>query len=306
MVAYALRRILWTIPVLFFITLVTFSLMHAIPGGPFDREKKLPPEILANLEKKYHLDQPLWKQYVDYIGGIVLHLDFGPSYSSRSRTVNDIIRDHLPVSALLGVVSLAIAIGLGIPLGVIAALKQNTLTDYSCMFFAVLGLSIPNLALGPFLIWIFALKLQLLPVATWGTPQHLILPALTLGISFTAYIARLTRASLLQIIREDYIRTARAKGLPEQIVVIRHMLRNALIPVITYLGPLLAAVITGTFIVETIFAIPGLGRFFISSIGNRDYPVIMGTTLVFALFISAANLVVDLSYAFLDPRIRLR
>lgn len=306
MLPYIVRRVLWTIPVLFFISLITFSLMHAVPGGPFDREKAVPPEILANLERKYHLDDPLWKQYADYVGGIVFRFDLGPSYSSRSRTVNDIIADHLPVSALLGAASLAIAIGLGLPLGVIAAMKQNTLTDYAAMSFAVLGISIPSLALGPFLIWVFALNLHLLPVATWGTPQHLILPAVTLGLSYTAYVARLTRASVLQVVREEYIRTARAKGLPEWLVVTRHTLRNALIPVLTYVGPLFAFILTGTVIVETIFAIPGLGKFFVTSIGNRDYPVIMGTTLLVGVAVSLANLAVDMSYAVLDPRIRLR
>ena len=303
---YILRRILWAIPVLFVLSIITFLLMHAIPGGPFDIEKPVPPEIKANLERKFHLDDPLWKQYTDYVWGIVRHFDFGPSYASRSRTVNDIFKDHLPVSAQLGGLALLIAMAIGIPLGIIAALKQNTYADYGAMFFAVLGLSIPNLALGPILIWIFALKLQLLPVATWGTPQHMILPAITLGISSSAFLARLTRASMLQVLREDYIRTAWAKGLPHRLVVLRHALKNGLIPVVTVLGPTFAVLITGTFIVEIIFAVPGLGRYFITSIGNRDYPVIMGTTLLFGFFIIAANLVVDITYAILDPRIRYR
>ncbi|MFQ5872309.1 MAG: ABC transporter permease [Dehalococcoidia bacterium] len=306
MARYALRRLLAAIPVLFAVSLVTFVLMHAIPGGPFDREKALPPPIIANLNRKFHLDDPLWKQYVDYVGGIVLHFDFGPSYTSRSRTVNDVIRTHLPVSAQLGFLALLVAIGMGIPLGVLAALKQNTWTDYSAMFVAVLGISIPNLALGPFLMWLFGLKLGLLPVATWGTPLHMVLPVVTLGTAYTAYVARLTRASMLQVIREDYIRTARAKGLSESLVMLRHALKNALIPVVTYFGPITAVVLTGTLVVEQIFAIPGLGRFFVTSISHRDYPVIMGTTLVFATVIIVANLLVDVSYALLNPRIRYR
>ncbi|MBI4298661.1 MAG: ABC transporter permease [Chloroflexi bacterium] len=304
MYRFILRRILWSIPVLFILSLITFFLMHSIPGGPFDTEKQVPKEIKANLERKYRLDQPLWRQYMEYSWGIVRHLDFGPSYASRSRTVNDIIKDHLPVSAQLGALALAIAIGTGVPLGIIAALKQNTYIDYASTFLAILGRSIPSLALGPFLIWIFALKLHLLPVATWETPQHMILPAITLGAAESALLARLTRASMLQVLREDYIRTAWAKGLPRPSIMLRHALKNALIPVITVMGPLFAVIITGTFIVEYIFAIPGLGRYFITSIGNRDYPVIMGTSLLFGFFIIAANLLVDISYAFIDPRIR--
>jgi len=303
---YILFRVVGTIPVLLVLSLITFLLMHAIPGGPFDIEKPVPPQVMANLEKKFHLDEPLWRQYRDYVWGIVRHFDFGPSYASRSRTVKDIIRDHLPVSAQLGGLALLIAMTIGIPLGIVAALKQNTYLDYGSMFFAVLGLSIPNLVLGPLLIRVFALKFHILPVATWGTPQHMILPAFTLGISSSAFLARLTRASMLQVLREDYIRTATAKGLSQRMVVLRHGLKNGLIPVITILGPTFAVLITGTFIVEPIFAVPGLGRYFITSISNRDYPVIMGTTLLFGSFIIAANLLVDITYAFIDPRIRYR
>ncbi len=303
MLRLVLRRLLAALPVLFAISLVTFGIMHAIPGGPFDREKKLPPTIIANLEAKYHLDRPLWQQYVEYVWGLV-RFDLGPSYTYRSRTVNDIIKDHLPISIQLGALALALAIGLGIPLGVVAALKQNTLVDYSATFIAVLGISIPNLALGPFLIWVFGLQLNVLPVALWGTPQHMVLPAITLGTAYTAFIARLTRAAVLQVVREDYVRTAHSKGLPQRLVLIRHILRNALIPVTTYLGPLTATVLTGTLVVEQIFAVPGLGRHFVTSITNRDYPVIMGTTMLFAVFIMVGNLLVDITYGFLDPRIR--
>ncbi len=301
---YIARQILWMIPVLFFISVITFALAHAVPGGPFDREKPLPPEIIANLEKYYGLDKPIWRQYVDYIGGIVTRFDFGPVYSSRSRRVNDIFADHLPVSAQLGVVSLLIALGIGVPLGIIAALKQNTIWDYLGVAVAIFGVSVPGIVLGPLLILIFALTLGWLPVAGWGTPAKMVMPALALGTAASARIARLTRASMLQVIHEDYIRTARAKGLSERVVMIRHALKNAFIPVATILGPMFAYLVTGTFVIEQIFAIPGMGKYFITSVTNRDYPVVMGTILLYAFFLVLANLAVDVTYAFLDPRIR--
>jgi len=303
MFAYIIRRIFWAAIILLILSLVTFTLMHMIPGGPFDREKKLPSEIIANLEAYYHLDEPFWKQYLNYLGGI-LHFDLGPSFTSRSRTVNDIIRQQAPISAQLGLFAFFIAVALGIPLGILGALKQNTPIDYTCMWLAILGVSLPNMALGPFLIWIFGLKLGWLPIARWGGISHMILPAITLGTAYSAIIARLTRASMLQVIREDYIRTARAKGLSERIVMLHHALKNALIPVTTVLGPIFAIIITGSMIVEQIFAIPGIGKYFVTSVTNRDYPVIMGITLFFGALIVIANLVVDITYGFLDPRIR--
>ena len=313
MARYIARRLLWTVPVLFFIAVVTFSLVHAVPGGPFDREKALPAEIIANLEKHYGLDQPLWKQFTDWLGVTrkpngeyagLLQGQLGPSFKSRSRTVNDMVAAHLPVSVQLGFCALAIAVGLGIPLGVLAALKQNSLWDYVGMGVAIFGVSVPAIVLGPLLIWIFALALNWVPVAGWGRPSQVILPAIALGMRQSAIIARLTRASMLQVIREDYIRTARAKGLTERAVMIKHAMKNAFIPVATVLGPMFAAVTTGTFLVEQIFAIPGMGKYFITSIGNRDYPVVMGSILLYAVFLVFANLMVDLTYAFLDPRIR--
>jgi ABC-type dipeptide/oligopeptide/nickel transport system permease component len=303
MVSYVVRRILWAIPVLLVISLITFSLGHIIPGGPFDREKKLPKEIIANLEAYYGLDDPLWKQYTDYLWN-ALHGDLGPSYSSRSRTVNDIIKENFPVSAQLGVLALLIAMVIGIPLGMVSALKQNSYIDYFCMFFALLGVSVPAMTLGPVVVWFFALKLNILPVARWGTWQQAILPAFTLGIGSAALLARLTRASMLQVIREDYIRTARAKGVSEINVTVHHALKNALIPVVTVLGPLFAYLVTGSLIVEQIFAIPGCGKYFVTSVGNRDYPVMLGIMLLYAVLIIVANLVVDLTYAWIDPRIK--
>jgi ABC-type dipeptide/oligopeptide/nickel transport system permease component len=301
---YILRRLLWMVPVMFFISVITFALAHAVPGGPFTREKQLPAEIIANLEKYYGLDKPVWRQYVDYMGAIITRFDFGPVYSSRSRTVNDIFADHLPVSAQLGVAAVLIALVVGVPLGVLAALKQNSFWDYLGMGVAIFGVSVPNIVLGPLLILVFALTLGWLPVAGWGKPAQIIMPALALSTYSAALIARLTRASMLQVIREDYIRTARAKGLSERLVMVRHALKNAFIPVATILGPIFAALVTGTFVVEQIFAIPGMGKYFITSITNRDYPVVMGTILLYAVVLVLANLSVDLTYAFLDPRIR--
>jgi len=303
MLRYIARRLLLLIPVLFVISIVTFSMAHAVPGGPFDREHRLPPEIIANLNKYYGLDQPVWKQYVKYMQDILLRGDFGPMYSSRSRRVNDIFRDHLPVSAELGVYSLLLALGIGVPLGIVSAMRQNTIWDYVGMGIAIFGISVPSMVLGPLLILVFALTLRWVPVAGWGSPAQIIMPTIALGMGQSAIIARLTRASMLQVIREDYIRTARAKGLAERAIMVRHALKNAFIPVATVLGPLFAALVTGTFIVEQIFAVPGLGKYFVTSIGNRDYPVIMGTILLYAVILVLANLAVDITYAFLDPRI---
>ncbi|GAB4478353.1 MAG: oligopeptide ABC transporter permease OppB [Anaerolineales bacterium] len=346
---YIARRLIYLVVVLIVVSFITFGLMHAVPGGPFDREKALPPEIMANLEKRYHLDDPLWKQYLRYlydvfiphfttqppsgtleddylisarVGGVWLRwMNFGPSYSSRSRTVNDIFRQQLPISAQLGTMALLVALVIGMPLGIIAALKQNTVFDYLSMSVAIVGVSVPVIVLGPLLIWIFGVTLKWLPPTGWGAkPPYLfgflpskwgwdffrfaIMPSVALGLGSSAVIARLTRASLLQTIREDYIRTARAKGLQERLVITRHALKNSLIPVVTILGPMFAALVTGTFVTELVFGIPGMGKYFVTSITNRDYPVIMGTILLYAVFLVIANLVVDIVYAYLDPRIR--
>lgn len=329
---YIARRILWLGVVIFFVSLITFAIAHAVPGGPFSREKKLPPAVLKQLNAKYNLDDPLWKQYVDYMGGIFIpriveggpsnslledHLinipvgdhtlqwmNFGPSYKSRSRTVNDVFRENLPVSFQLGLYAFLIATVIGVPLGVVAALKQNSAADYLAMAIAIFGVSVPVIVLGPILIWLFAIQTPIFLPSGWGALRSQVLPSIALGLGSSAILARLTRASLLQVIREDYIRTARAKGLAERVVVIGHALRNSLIPVVTVMGPIFALLVTGTFVTETIFGIPGMGRYFVTSITNRDYPVIMGTILLLAVVIVAANLLVDLMYAWLDPRIR--
>ena len=329
---YVARRLLWLFVVIFFVSLITFAIAHAVPGGPFSHEKKLPAAVLKQLDQKYNLDDPLWAQYANYMGGIFIpriiegeprgslledHLiniplagytfqwmNFGPSYKSQSRTVNDVFRDNLPVSFQLGFYAFLIAAIVGIPLGVIAALKQNSSADYLAMTVAIFGVSVPVIVLGPLLIWLFAIQMPIFLPTGWGTWREEVLPAIALGLGSSAIMARLTRASLLQVIREDYIRTARSKGLCERVVVIRHALRNSLIPVVTVMGPIFAILVTGTFVTETIFGIPGMGRYFVTSITNRDYPVIMGTILLFAVVIVIANLMVDLMYAWLDPRIR--
>lgn len=318
MLRFIVNRGLWAIPVLLMVSIVTFTAMQLVPGGPFTAGasgRPIPAEIRANMEAKYGLDQPAWKQYINYMKRIIFHFDFGPSYRKPGRTINQIMfgRDfwkdpiHAPimVSAQVGLVSLAIAIGIGIPLGIISALKQNTIIDYIAMFFSMLGVSIPNFVLGAMLIILFALTLHWLPVFGWGeTPLQVIMPAITLGTGGTAFIARLTRASMLETIRQDYIRTARAKGLRERAVIVGHALKNSLIPVTTILGPLTAAWLTGSFLVEWVFSIPGIGKFFVTSITDRDYLLIMGTIMVYAVALIFFNLVVDISYAFIDPRIR--
>ncbi|HDN78954.1 MAG TPA: ABC transporter permease [Chloroflexi bacterium] len=322
MTRYIIRRILWFIPVLFAIMVVTFVLSHSIPGGPFDfaGEKALPESVRQNLMRKYHLDEPLYMQFARWTWDL-LHFDLGPSYYHRNLTVTDILKHTFPISAQLGLLSLILALIIGIPAGTFAALKQNTWIDYTSTFIAILGVSIPNMVLGPLLIWIFSIKLGWFPAARWGTDytklflgiipplnvkffKHAFLPTVTLGTAMSAQIARLTRASLLQVIREDYIRTARAKGLPERTVVIVHALKNSLIPVVTILGPMFAAVVTGTFIVEQIFGIAGMGKYFVVSVTNRDYPLIMGSILLYSVLLVIANLAVDITYAWLDPRIR--
>ena len=304
MATYILRRLAHMAVALFILATLVFFMTRALPGGPFDREKALPPEIVKNLEAHYGLDKSLGRQYLGFLWDAVRG-DFGPSYSSRGETVTGLIARHLPVSAELGMWAMILAVAVGIPLGLLAAYFHNSAIDFLATFLAVVGRSVPPIALSPLLILIFGIYLGWLPVARFDSPAHRVLPTLALGLGMAALIARITRSSLLQVIREDYIRTARAKGLSELTVVGIHALRNALIPVVTLLGPLLATVVTGTFIVETFFAVPGLGRYFITSIGNRDYPVIMGTSLLFGAVIMIMNVLVDILYSWIDPRIRL-
>jgi len=288
--------------VLFIVATLTFFLAKAIPGGPFTKEKKVPDAVLKNLEKKYNLDAPLWKQYTDYMLDL-LKGDLGPSFRYDALTVNDIIKKGFPVSALLGFISILLAILIGIPAGIFSSLKQNSWRDNIVMFFSILGISIPNFILATLLMYIFGLKLGILPIAGWGNFSNLILPSITLAAYPTAFIARMTRSSMLEVLSQDYIKTARSKGLSEYVVIFKHGLKNAILPVVTYLGPLIAAVFTGSFVVERLFFIPGLGRYYVTSIYDRDYTVILGTTIFYAAFLVFANFLVDIVYAFLDPRI---
>lgn len=296
------RRLIAMVITLWVIATLTFILAKVIPGGPFTKEKALPPAVLRNIEAKYHLNDPLWKQYFDYLKNL-LKGDLGPSFRYEALTVNDIIKKGFPVSAFLGAVALLIAVGLGIPAGIISAYKQNFWQDNFVMFFSILGISIPNFILATTFMYFFSLKLHIFPTAGWGNIGNVILPAVTLAAYPTAYIARLTRSSMLDVLNQDYIKTARSKGLSEFKVLIVHSLKNAVLPVVTYLGPLIAAVFTGSFVVERIFFIPGLGRYYVTSIYDRDYTVILGTTIFYAAFLIIANFVVDIVYAIIDPRI---
>lgn len=301
---YVVRRIVSMIITLFFVITLTFVMMHSIPGNPFTGEKKLPPAIEKALMEKYNLDKPLSQQYVDYVSGVAKG-DFGPSMKYNGRTVNDLIGDGFPVSAELGGLAILLIVILGIPLGVVAALKQGTWVDRTMIFFAIVGVTIPSFVLATLLIYVFGTKLKWLPTSRWVSWKSRIMPTIALGVSSIAYVARLTRSSMLEVINQDYIRTARAKGLSETVVVFKHALKNALIPVVTYLGPLTAAILTGSFIIEKIFAVPGMGRMFVESISNRDYTVIMGVTIFYSLILVLFIFIVDLIYGVIDPRIKI-
>jgi oligopeptide transport system permease protein len=305
MLVFLARRILSLVATLFVLATLTFFLLRLVPGGPFDSDKALPPDIKANVEAKFGLNLPLSVQYGRYLQGLVVG-DFGPSFKYLGRTVTEIIADTLPTSMELGIYALVLALCLGLPLGILSAYKQNTWVDFSSMFIAVAGISLPSYLVGAMLIYIFCLQLDWFPPALWEDWTHKVLPTITLGVRPAALIARLTRASLLESIRADYVRTARAKGLSESTVILKHAMRNSLIPVITLLGPLTAYVLTGTFVIEYVFAIPGMGKHFIDAVSNRDYPLVMGVTMVYGFLLVFANLCVDLSYAIVDPRIRVR
>ena len=303
MLKYSLNRLFWIVLVLIAVAFITFSLMHLVPGGPWDREKELAPQVIENLNKKYGLDKPYVVQFGSYMWN-VLQGDLGVSYSYQDRGVTEILLDGLPKTATLGGVAFLIAILVGVPLGMAAALKQNSIIDYIAVFFSTLFASIPGFVLGIFLVLIFSVSLHLLPTGGWGTIDHVIMPAFALAALPAAYIARVTRASMLDVLRQDYIRTARAKGLAEYVVLVRHTLRNALIPVMTVIGPELAFLITGSVVIESVFSIPGTGRLFVQGVAQRDYGLIMGTTLFYAFIIAVANYVVDILYGVVDPRIR--
>jgi len=303
MTKFIIRRIFWLAVVLLVVSFVTFSLMHLVPGGPWDREKELAPQVVEALNQKYGLDKPFLNQYGDYLWGL-LHGDLGVSYTRQDRDVSDILAQGLPKTATLGVTAFVLAILLGIPLGMAAALKQNSGLDYVSVFFSTIFASIPGFVLGILLIIVFSVTLHWLPTGGWGKPEQVILPAIALAALPGAYIARITRASTLEVLRQDYIRTAYAKGLMENIILLRHVLRNALIPVVTTAGPELAFLISGSFIIEQLFSIPGIGRLFVNGVFARDYGLIMGSILFYAFTVATINLVVDILYVVIDPRIR--
>ena len=303
MLHYTLRRLLTLIPVLWAIITITFFLVRLAPGGPFDNDRQVSPQTLRQLEAAYNLDAPLHRQYTDYLTGVVQG-DLGPSFKKPSRTVVEWIQLRFPVSIELGCYALLVAISIGLSAGLLAALRPNTATDYTPMSLAMIGICIPNFVLGPLLVLVFALWLDWLPVSGWRDPMAKILPAITLGAAYAAYIARLTRGGMLEVLAQDFIRTARAKGLGEGAVVLKHGVRGGIQPVVSFLGPAAAGLLTGSFAVEHIFQVPGLGREFIEAAFNRDYTMIIGAVLVYATLVMLLNLLADLTHAWLDPRVR--
>ncbi|HVP04113.1 MAG TPA: ABC transporter permease [Dehalococcoidia bacterium] len=317
MTAYIIRRVLWLIPVLWAVATITFFLMHAVPGGPFTQDRDLPAQVMLALNRRYHLDQPLWKQYLSYFWDIFVHQDLGLSFRG-DRDVSYLIKHGFFVTAQLGTLAFLVALTWGIFLGVISALNRNGFLDYIGVFFATVGASVPSFIAGVFLIIVFAVNLHWFDFVGWGgpvdwgdtfhlsawEPRKMVLPVIALSLLPSAYIARITRASMLEVLGQDYIRTANAKGLAFYVVILRHALKNSMIPVLTVLGPIFAALVTGSFIVESMFSIPGIGRSFVQAVTSRDYGMIMGTTLFYAGIVAAMNLLVDIAYAVVDPRIR--
>ncbi|MCX6986554.1 MAG: ABC transporter permease [Chlamydiae bacterium] len=305
MIQYITKKCILFVLSLFIVTTATFFLMHAIPGDPFTQDKAIPEEILKAMYQHYGLDRPLFFQYLSYLKGLAIG-DLGPSFKYQGRTVNEIIAQGFPVSLTLGLEALFISIGAGITIGAIAAWKYQRWQDHLMMLVAILGLSIPSFIFATFLQYLLAMKLDLFPIARWGSFSHTILPAISLAVLPTACIARLTRSNMIEVFQYDYIQTAKAKGLNSATIITRHVLRNALLPVITFLGPLTASILTGSFAIEKIFGIPGLGQWFVLSIANRDYTVIMGTTIFYSAILMFCVFVVDLLYCVIDPRIKLQ
>ena len=314
MAGFVLRRILWLIPVLFVVSLITFALMHAVPGGPWDREKPLNPGTVQRLNEIYGLNKPIWEQYLNWFVGMLL-LDFGPSYQFRDRDVNDILAAGWPITVQLGLMTFIVAVGIGIPLGIFAALGHNRWPDYIATTVSMVGIATPSFVLAILLIVIFSVGLDWFPSRGWvsldkfpkdpvGAARTWVLPVIALAGYQIAQIARYTRASMLEVTRKDYVRTAHSKGVRNSAVVVRHMIRNALIPVVTILGPIFAFLVTGSFIVEQFFGIPGIGRNYIAAIFQRDYSMIMATTVIYAFAVAFLNFIVDVLYAYIDPRIR--
>lgn len=307
---FIIRKVLEALATLFVIATLTFVALRALPGGPFDSEKALPPEIKANIEARYGLNDPMHVQYIRYISGLVRG-DWGESYKYVGRSVSDIITETLPVSMQLGFLSLLMALAVGVPLGVLAASRHNSWVDTTAMLVAISGVALPSFVVGPVLVMIFSFGIPFsflhgfLPPALWESWEYMILPVVTLGIRPAAILARMTRGAVLEAIRQDYVRTARAKGVAERSVLFSHVLRNSLIPVLTITGPLVAGLLSGSFIIEVIFAVPGIGKHLVASVTNRDYPLVLGLTLLYSAMLVVANLVVDILYSVVDPRIRV-
>ncbi len=304
MFRFITSRFLQSLLALYVVITATFFMVRFVPGGPFTAEKAVTPEILRNLEAHYGLNKPLYRQYLDYLGSLA-HGDLGPSFKYPNRTVNEIIGDKVPVSAELGLLSLAIALVLGIGLGTLAAIRRNTWIDYVASSFGMTGISIPTFVVGPLLVLAFAIHLGWFNASGWYLPSDRVLPCLVLGIAYAAPISRLTRGGLLEVLHQDFIRTARAKGASEFRVITRHALRGGLLPVVSYLGPAIAGILTGSFVIETIFQIPGIGREFVNSAFNRDYTLVLGTVILYAALIMALNLLVDIAQAWMNPKVRL-
>lgn len=303
MLGFVFRRLLGLIPTLLVIVALSFFVIRLAPGSPFASERAIPKEVLADLEAKYGFDQPLTTQLLRYTGSLAQG-DLGLSTKYPQRTVNEIIADGMPATLWLGLVALIWALLLGISAGIVGAIRQNQVWDHAAMGLAMIGISVPSFVLGPLLVLIFSLLLLWLPPAGWGSWRHVVLPGLTLGTVYAAYIARLTRAGMLEVIRSDFVRTARAKGLPERVIVVRHMLKGGLLPVVSYLGPAIAHLMVGSVVVEKIFATPGIGPYFVDAAFNRDYFLVMGIVVLYSVFLLLMNLIVDVAYGFLDPRIR--
>lgn len=303
MIRYFIGRLLQAIPVIFIVITATFFMVRAAPGGPFDAEKALPPEVIERLNERYNLDSPLYEQYFDYLKHVAQG-DFGPSFRYTNRTVTEMIASGLPITFELAIYAIIIALVVGICAGMLAAIKPNSAQDYIPMSLAMTGICMPSFLLGPLLVLIFGIWLQWLPVSGWGySPGDKILPAITLGSTYAAYIARLTRGGMLEILSQDYIRTAKAKGLPTSKIIFRHALRGGLSPVVAFLGPAIAGLLAGSFVVETIFQIPGLGRFYVQAAFNRDYTMILGTTILLSCLIVLLNVLSDMLAVWLNPRL---
>ncbi len=305
MLSYALRRLVTAVPTLFVIITVAFFMMRLAPGGPFDSDRALPPEIEKNINAAYDLDKPLVEQYLIYLGRI-LKGDFGPSLKIRDFSVGELVASGAPASMELGFSAILLALVIGVSFGTLAALRQNSGTDFSVMSVSMIGIAVPNFVMAPLLSLVLGVYLDLLPTSGWGTGElrYKVLPVVALALPQIAYVARLTRGSMVEVLHSNFVRTARAKGLREQLVVVRHALKGAMMPVVSYLGPATAAVMTGSVVIETIFGVPGIGTYFVNAALNRDYPLVMGVVIVYAVLIMLLNLVVDLLYAVLDPKVR--